>query len=300
MLRIRPECLPCTFSTGIRMVKIATGDLGLQRLTAQEIASRLSEVTWEEAPLDLSYVIQRVIADITGVKDPYREIKRKSNLAIIRRYGELRARIRNAADPLEAAVKLAIAGNIIDFGPYAEVDLDQPFKKISDDLAVNDFPAFRRSVMKSRSLLYFLDNAGEIVFDKLLIETMIDVRGRFFDKVGLVVKEAPLVNDATLEDAEEIGLTEIQNASIMLVGNGHGSAPSFRSREVESWINHYDLVIFKGQANFEIFEDKRGFFMLIVKCPVIAEALGVKVGDMVLKYSAREKCRNSGCTSPCS
>ncbi len=289
MLRIKLECLPCTLSTGVRMAKIATCNLELQRVAVQEIARRLGEVTWEEAPLDLSYIIQHIVARITGVRDPYQEIKRRSNSVILRRYEELRAKIRDATDPLEAAVKLAIAGNIIDLGPYAEVDLDQPLMRISDNLAINDFPAFRRGVMESKSLLYFLDNAGEIVFDKLLIETMIDLRGRFFDRVGLVVKEAPLVNDATLEDAMEIGLTEIQNASIMLVGDGHGAAPSFSSREVENWINDYDLVIFKGQANFEIFEDKRGFFMLIAKCPVIAEALGVKVGDMVLKHSAHGK-----------
>ena len=289
MLKIKPECLPCTLSTGVRMTKIATCNLELQRLAAQEIARRLGEVTWEEAPLDLSYIIQHIVARITGVRDPYQEIKRRSNLAILRCYEELKARIRGATDPLEAAVKLAIAGNIIDLGPYAEVDLDQPLKRISNNLAINDFLSFRRSVMESRSLLYFLDNAGEIVFDKLLIETMIDIRGRFFDRVGLVVKEGPLVNDATLEDAVEIGLTKIQNSSIMLVGDGRGAAPSFRSREVENWINDYDLVIFKGQANFEIFEDKCGFFMLIAKCPVVAEALGVKVGDMILKHSAYGK-----------
>jgi uncharacterized protein with ATP-grasp and redox domains len=289
MLGIRPECVPCTFSTGVRMAKIATQDLELQRLATREMVKRLSEITWKEAPLDLSYIIQRVVAEITGVGDPYREIKRRSNLAILRHYEDLKARIRGAADPLEAAVRLAIAGNIIDFGPYADIDLEQPFRKITDDLAINDFPIFRRAITESSSLLYLLDNAGEIVFDRLLIETMVEIRGRSFNRIGLVVKETPLVNDATLEDAVEAGLTEIQNASIMVVGDGGGSAPSFRSREIERWINEYDLVIFKGQANFEVFEDKRGFFLLIVKCPVIAEALGVKLGSMILKHSADGK-----------
>lgn len=286
MIRIRPECLPCTFSTGIRMAKIATCDLELQRMAAREIARRLSEVTWEETPLDLSYAIQKVVTEITGVKDPYQEIKRRSNIAILRNYDDLKMRVRSAADPLEAAVKLAIAGNLIDFGPYAEVDLEQPLSKISEDLAINDFPIFKRAVMESSSLLYFLDNAGEIVFDKLLIETMIEVRGRAFDRIMLVAKEAPLVNDATLEDVVEIELTGIQNASVTLVGDGGGRAPSFKSQEVENWIKEHDLVIFKGQANFEIFSDRRGFFLLIVKCPVTAKVLGVKIGSMILRYSA--------------
>lgn len=286
MLRIRPECLPCTLSTGVRMAKLATQNPELQRLAVRELARRLSNITWDEAPIDLSYIAQRVIEEVTRVQDPYEEIKRKSNSAVLKHYADLKASVRSATDPLEAAVRLAIAGNLIDFGPYDKVDLEQPFRKASEDLVINDYEIFRRAVMKSSSLLYFLDNAGEAVFDRLLIETMIEVRGTPFEEVRLVVKEGPLVNDVTLKDAKEIGIDNIWNSSFMLIGDGSGSAPSFRSDEVKEWIKKHDLVIFKGQANFEIFKDEAGsFFLLIVKCPVIAEVLGVGVGDMILRCS---------------
>lgn len=286
MLRIRPECVPCTLSTGIRMIKLATQDPKLQRLATCELIRRFSNITWDEIPVDLSYIAQRIIEEMTGVHDPYRKIKRDSNLAVLKHYASLKENVRSATDPLEAAVKLAIAGNLIDFGPYDKVDLKQPFRKVSENLVINDYAMFRKAIMKSNSLLYFLDNAGEAVFDKLLIEIMMEVRGRPFNEVKFVVKESPLVNDVTLEDAKEIGIDNIQNSSFMLMGDGRGSAPSFRSDEVRKWIEEHDLVIFKGQANFEIFEDMAGsFFLLIVKCPVIAEFLRVGVGDMVLRYS---------------
>ena len=286
MLKIRPECIPCTLSTGVRMAKIATDDPALQRRIVSELLRRFSEVTWDEIPPDLSYLAQEVVKDVTGVSDPYKEIKKRSNSIALKHYPYLEERVAKSLDPLEEAVRLSIAGNLIDFGPYSEVDFEQPFRKASEEFAINDYEPFRRSVLTSRSLLYFLDNAGEIVFDKLLIETMIKVRGRPFDRVSLVVKEAPLINDATLEDAEEVGLTAIPRASIKLVGDGRGRAPSFRSSEVKSWVREHDLTIFKGQGNLEAFKDVSGaFFLLVVKCEIVAKALGVRVGGLVLRYS---------------
>jgi len=286
MLKIRPECIPCTLFTGVRMAKIATDDLALQRRVVSELSRRFSEVTWDEVPLDLSYLAQRVVKNVTGVSDPYKEIKKKSNSLALEHYPDLEGRVAESPDPLEEAVRLSIAGNLIDFGPYSEVDFEQPFRKASEEFAINDYELFKRSVLTSHSLLYFLDNAGEIVFDKLLIETMIKVRGRPFDKVSLVVKETPLINDATPEDAEEVGLTAIPRASIKLIGDGRGKAPSFKSSEVKSWVREHDLTIFKGQGNFETFKDLSGaFFLLMVKCEVVAKALGVRVGSLVLRYS---------------
>lgn len=286
MLKIRSECIPCTLSTGVRMVKLATQDIELQRLVTRELARRFSNLSWDETPADLSYIAQQVVERMTGAQDPYRGVKKKSNLAILKHYTNLRASVMSAADPLEYAVRLAIAGNLIDFGPYDDVDLEQPFRKASEGLAINDYAIFKKAVIRASSLLYFLDNAGEVIFDKLLVEIMMEVRGRPFDKVEFVVKESPLVNDVTLEDVKEIGIDSIQNSSILMMGDGSGSAPSFKNDEVRKWIKRHDLVIFKGQANFEIFQNEvKSFFLLIVKCPVIAEVLGVRVGDMVLKYS---------------
>jgi len=288
MLRIRPECIPCIFSTGIRIAKMATCDPELHRLAVSEMARRLSRITWNEVPLELSYIVQRIIEEITRIHDPYQEIKHKSNRIFLDKYEDLKSLVAGAADPLEAAVRLAIAGNDIDFGSYTVMDFKQPVKKAFKNLAIDDYTEFRQAVMKSRSLIYFLDNAGEIVLDKLLIETMNDIKKRSnqFNEISFVVRESPVLNDVTLNDVIEVGLTDLQNVSVMSVGDGGGDAPSFRGDEIRRRINKYDLVIFKGQANFEIFEDmSRSFFLLTVKCPLVAGILGVEVGSMILKYS---------------
>ena len=288
MLRISPECVACSLSSGIRGLKHATSDLNLQRVAVKRILEELRKITWDEIPLDLSYMMQEIIAEVTGVEDPYRELKRKGNQAALARYEEAKKLVMESPDPLETAAKLSIAGNLIDYGPYSKVDLDAPFRKVSSDFAINDYRKFRESVMSSDTLLYFVDNAGEIAFDRLLIEVMIEERGRPFGKIGLVVKEKPLINDATIEDAREVGLLDLPNVEVKLVGNGKYSAPSFKSDEVRSWIKDYDLTVLKGQGNFETFEDLKGvFFLLVAKCPLISGFLGVNIGELVLKYSER-------------
>ncbi|MCD6313210.1 MAG: DUF89 family protein [Thaumarchaeota archaeon] len=288
MLRISPECVACSLSSGIRGLKYATSDPKLQKVAVKRILEELRKITWDEIPLDLSYMMHEIIAEVTGVEDPYRELKRKSNQAALAKYQEAKKLAMESADPLETAVKLSIAGNLIDYVPYSKVDLNAPFRKVSSGFAINDYEKFKEHVMNSDTLLYFVDNAGEIVFDKLLIEVMIEVRGRPFSKIGLVVKEKPLINDATIEDAREANMLNLPNVEVKFVGNGKYSAPSFKSDEVRSWIEDYDVTVLKGQGNFEIFEDLKGvFFLLVAKCPLISSFLGVNTGDFVLKYSEK-------------
>ena len=288
MLRISPECVACSLSSGIRGLKYATSDPKLQKVAVKRILEELRKITWDEIPLDLSYMMHEIIAEVTGVEDPYRELKRKSNQAALAKYQEAKKLAMESADPLETAVKLSIAGNLIDYVPYSKVDLNAPFRKVSSGFAINDYEKFKERVMNSDTLLYFVDNAGEIVFDKLLIEVMIEVRGRPFSKIGLVVKEKPLINDATIEDAREANMLDLPNVEVKFVGNGKYSAPSFKSDEVRSWIEDYDVTVLKGQGNFEIFEDLKGvFFLLVAKCPLISSFLGVNTGDFVLKYSEK-------------
>ncbi len=286
MLRIRPECLACSLSSAIRAIKHATEDPEVQRIAAKKVAEEFGKVTWNETPLDLSYIIQRVVVEITGVKDPYLEAKKLGNQAALSRYQEAKKLVMESDDPLRAAIKFSIAGNLIDYGPYSKVDLEAPFQSISHNLAIDDYDVFRRRVMNSDNLLYFVDNSGEIVFDKLLIDVMNEVKGKTFSKVSLVVKESPLINDATMDDVREVRLLDLPNVDIKLVGDGKGSAPSFKSGEVRAWPRDYDLTIMKGQGNFETFEDLEDvFFLLVAKCPMVSSILGVKERDFILKYS---------------
>ncbi len=287
MLKIRPDCIPCTLSSALRMARRASSDPEAHKRVVQIMTEKLAHISWDESPFELAFVIQETIFNVTGVRDPYFEVKRDSNRRAAELYPKMRELISSSENPLETAVKLAAAGNSIDFGVYSEVDLDSVLSKAENlDFSLKDLSEFERRVKDAEKLLYFLDNAGEIVFDKILIETMIEFRRNKFRKITLVPKEEPLLNDATVHDVEEAGLTELPNVVIKPVGSGRKSAPYPRSSEVRNWLKEHDLVIFKGQGNLELFLDEPDtFFILVAKCPIIAEALGVPRESLVLRYS---------------
>ena len=225
-----------------------------------------------------------MIRRLIGNNDPYRELKQRFNRLAMRMCIELAERVRASDDPLEAAVRLAIAGNIIDLGvktSIAEADIE---KVIRDCLTANfdnqPLEDFRNAVNQAGQILYLADNAGEIVFDRLLIELLP------YDKITVVVKGKPVINDATMEDAEFASLTEmvevIDNGS-----DGPGTILETCSQSFRDRFEDADLIIAKGQGNYETLSDvdKNIFFILKAKCPVIARDLGCEVGEMILKKS---------------
>jgi uncharacterized protein with ATP-grasp and redox domains len=150
--------------------------------------------------------------------------------------------------------------------------------------AIDDYETLKEKLEAAETLLYFADNAGEIGFDKLLIETFLQTRK--LEKIRFVVKGGPIINDATLEDAVYMGLCDLPNVEFVAISNGEaGTGPERKSRTVKSWIKQHDLVISKGQGNYEGLSEHNGlFFMLMAKCSVIAADLNVEVGDIILKY----------------
>ena len=289
MLRIKPECLPCTLNSALRLVKHATDDIEMQRKAVTEAAEKLSKVTWKESPLELTFMIQRVVFELTRVRDPYAEIKKRSNAEILAAYPKLKKVVAESGDPLKMAAKLAAAGNALDLGAYSKINLNEPLKKArTEGFVIDDYEEFRKSVLRAETLIYFLDNAGEAVLDRLLIEVMLDVKDKPFKRITIVPKEIPLLNDVALDDVEEVKFDELPNVVVRSVGDGFGAAPHPRSNVVKDWMRNHDLVLLKGQGNFETFLDYSGvFFLLVAKCPVVAGALKAPQGSLILKYSPR-------------
>ena len=198
---------------------------------------------------------------------------------------ELRARIAGAEDPFAAAVRLAITGNIIDFGPKGDTTEQDALDAIAHALSeplYGDMHAFQDAVEQADGILYLADNAGEIVFDRVLIEEILPQR------VTLAVRGAPVINDATIEDAEMAGLAELAE----VIDNGSdapGTILSDCSAAFQKRFHESDLIISKGQGNYETLSGEPAgiFFLLKAKCPVIAAHAGVPVGAQVLT-------RNSG------
>lgn len=281
------DCIVCFQKQAL----FATKDLddGLRAKILKKVMLFLYNADWETSPDEFANEIHCIIREVSGLSDPYKEIKQISNKISLEMYPELKKILdrEKSENRLYTAAKFAIAGNIIDFGPSNEFDLKGTMDEvIRKALAINDFKSLREKIISSESLLYFADNAGEIVFDRLFIEEMLGARGRPFSRISFVVKSAPIINDAMFDDACEVGIDRLPSIRFLEISNGEkDSAPSRRSNKVKSYIEEHDLVISKGQGNFEGLSDYNNiFFMLMAKCPVIANELRVDIKSSVIKY----------------
>jgi len=287
-MKLRLDCVTCIVKQALKAARLATSDSKMQEEILRWVMRRLIETSWACTPPQLVRAtrVAEIIEKLTSIDDPYRELKKASNDEALAIVEDVRSLIVSHRDSLRAAVKVAIAGNIIDYAAVETYNLRETIEKVvKQKPAIDDYERLRDEVLSAETLLYFADNAGEIVFDKLLIEEMIRFRGKPFRKISFVVKGGPTINDATIEDALYVGLDKLPNIEFRKVSSGKpGTGPEPSSPEVLSWIRNHDLVISKGQGNYEDLSDIKGiYFLLMAKCPVVAEDLGVKVGDIVIK-----------------
>jgi len=250
----------------------------------RQVLKLTAELDMSQSPPAIGQQIHRLIRNLVGQDDPYCKIKRRFNNLALKLYPELRKQIVSSNNRLETAIRLAIAGNIIDFGVNGSVKESNLNEAISESLTADfdsmQLQSFQDAIEQAEEILYLADNAGEIVFDRLLIEQIP------IEKVTVVVKGFPVINDATMEDAIVAGLPRI----VEVIDNGsdgpgtilESCSPAFRSR-----FSTADLAIAKGQGNYETLSDvdKSIFFILKAKCPVIASDLGCGVGEMILRRS---------------
>ena len=283
------ECLPCFFRQVSRTLAYA-GVNGEQGWEITRKAERIIEgASFDQAPARISTMLHRLIRQSTRV-DPYQNVKAAYNRIALDQLPGLRRMMGPGADGpagLAAAVRAAIAGNIIDFGIYDRIDLAGSLAEAFQlPLPQPAFRQFSDAVAAARNILYLCDNAGEVVFDRVLIESLRQ-GGR---KVTAVVKGVPVINDATMEDARAAGLTESADCVIDNGNDGIGTLLELCSAAFREAYRDADLIISKGQANFETLapeRDGRTFFLFKVKCPVVAGALGKQEGDIVLQGPCR-------------
>jgi uncharacterized protein with ATP-grasp and redox domains len=211
--------------------------------------------------------------------DPFREVKKRSNDTVMQMSVELEQTIRNSEDPFTTALKLAIAGNIIDFAVTDNCDLEGTIQKVlNSDFAVDHSEKLKEELKKAGKVLYIGDNAGEIVFDKLFIREIAH------HDLTYSVRGAPVINDATMEDAEYTGLTSM----VKVISSEYDAPSTILAKSGEEFRTHFekaDVIISKGQGNLEglIGEtDPRIFFLLMVKCEVMAEFMNTGTGGYVV------------------
>ncbi len=229
---------------------------------------------------ELAMYIHRIAKDKLAVGDLYEEEKEKANQMLLSDYAYWRDFIDNSENAFATAAKLAVVGNIIDYGAHSLHGdmLTQINMLLQNELAVNKTKELQHALDKADSVLYLGDNAGEIFFDKLFVETI------NHPNLTFAVRGCPVINDVTKADANKVGLTKICN----VIDNGN-DAPSTLLKSCSDVFmdvyRHADLIISKGQGNFEGLMNEghpNTFFMLIAKCQPMAELLGGNKGDMVI------------------
>lgn len=284
------DCIPCLVRQALDSVRLVTDDEQIQEQVMREALCLACKMNLCQSPPAMAQKIHRVIRKLTGVHDPYLQMKNRFNKLALKMYPELKERIEASADPLETAVRLATAGNIIDLGVDAVLEESDVEKAITESLTApldkETLEKFRNATNQAKNILYIGDNAGEIVFDRLLIEQLPT------ENITFVVKSHPVINDATTEDAEIVGLTDI----VKVIDNGSdapGTILESCSRTFRRRFDEADLVIAKGQGNYETLSDidKNMFFILQAKCPVIAQHLGCEVGSFVLVKNEVGVCK---------
>jgi uncharacterized protein with ATP-grasp and redox domains len=276
------ECVPCFVGQALGAVRFVTDDESIHEEVLRKVMAKASEMDLSITPPQMGQEIHRLIRQITGNKDPYRDIKDYSNQLALQIYPRLKERVGHSADSFETAVRVAIAGNIIDFAKMNDLDDAKIHQAIEDSftaaLSKSAVNALRGAIDKSKNILYIGDNAGEIVFDRLLLERLP------CEKITFVVRGSPVINDATMEDARTAGITEL----VEVIDNGSdapGTIMETCSEQFRKCFDEADLIIAKGQGNYETLSDvdKDIFFLFKVKCPVIAKDAGLQVGSLALQ-----------------
>jgi uncharacterized protein with ATP-grasp and redox domains len=284
-MKLNLDCIPCFQRQALQAVRFISDDEKLQERVLREVTKKLLESNWDLTPPELAHQVHSIVRRVTNEKDPYKKVKRESNDSVLKLYPELKEKVNQSKDPLRTAVRLAIAGNIIDFAVLQEFNLEETIREVmKKQFVIDDYEKLKEKLKDAEALLFFVDNAGEIGLDKLLVETFLEAKK--LEKIDFVVKGGPIINDATLEDAVYMGLGKLPNSKFLTISNGEeGTGPARSSQTVKNWIKEHDLVISKGQGNYEGLSERNGlFFMLMVKCPIIASDLGVEVGDIILEY----------------
>jgi hypothetical protein len=235
-------------------------------------------------------VAYNLVAEALGVNDPYASIKKKYNKLALQFYDEARKIVNNAEDPLLEAIVVAALGNTIDFGTSHKIDFIHDIKNFTPDkLAINDYETFKQSLMDTDHLLILLDNAGEIVFDKLLVETMLKTFPEL--EITCSVRSAPIINDATLEDAKFVGLTDLVQV-IEASGTPGIDLPNTTDEFKKHFFLKDGVILSKGQGNFESLHgmnipDKEVYYLLKAKCSLMERLFTVKEGNIIFKRKTK-------------
>lgn len=291
------DCISCFVRQATEAVAFCVPDETRRAEILRGILRELAQSDWSGVAPKMGQLIHRIIRRETGVVDPYADMKRQMNRLASELLPSLQQEACLARDPRAAMVRVAIAGNLLDAGAKSGLTVESCRSTISracrGECLKGGADRLFDSAARAQRILYLADNAGEIVFDRALIEMLP------MEKLTVAVRGVPVINDATIEDALAAGLP----ALVTVLSNG-SDAPGTLLDDCSSEFRHVfeqsDMVISKGQGNYESLSetDKHTFFLLQVKCDCVARHLGVAVGATALceKTGADQRVRSCALT----
>ncbi len=284
-MRAYLECIPCFLKQSLEAARMTTDDENIQTKVLQEVMKHLQNISFTDSPPKLSREVHKIIREITGSKDPYKKIKDTSNEVAKKKYSYLKKLVIESDDPLLMAIKLSIVGNVIDFGTTNRFDVNKMIDHaIKQEFDISSYLQFQHTLEQSKTILFLADNAGEIFYDKLLLEELAKKQ----KQITYVVKANPILNDALTEDTKFAGIDKL--AKVIEWDSGQklsspGIILSYASEKFLEIFKSSDMVLSKGQGNYEGLSDidRDVFFMLVVKCPLVAQDINSEMSKLILK-----------------
>lgn len=290
------DCIPCFIRQALSALRLVSKDEEAIGSALKMILKSTSQVDMMSSPPEMAGEVHRIIREAIGSADPYGELKELSTRRTLEAAPSVREKIRAAASPFALAVRYAIAGNVIDFALMPKWDgerLEQCLNEAAErPLCYDSTEALAKAVEAAETILVLGDNAGETVFDRLLIEQMPA------GKVWYAVKSGPIINDATMADAHAAGLHRVAH----LIENGTnypGTVLRHCSEEFVELYDRADVIISKGQGNLESLygTERPVYFLSQVKCTVLSELLDAEVGDWVVLSSQTIREKEQSCSN---
>ena len=283
-MNIDPACVECIINQSKRVADAIHADEKLTQEIVQAVEKMAPGFSFEQSPPEVASFVYEKMAQIAGKKDLYDEVKRLSTQKAQTFIPYLQKEIADSTDPLLTATKVAVAGNVIDLAAEYAFDLNEELEKIfHTSFAVNDFERLQEQLSRSKRLLYIADNAGEHIFDKIYIQTILSLYPHI--RLTYMTRGNAIINDVTYEEAKEAGFDEL--CDLLSSGvNTPGFVYDRANKASQELFDSADLIITKGMGNYECLSDAKRenlFFLLKVKCNVVARSLCKEVGDIICK-----------------
>lgn len=287
LMKLQYECLTCIIAQVLNVAKMLNFDEAHKEAAMRESLAYLSGANYEGCTPESMGELWELLLKHAETGDPYAAVKSLCNREAMKMETHVRQAILASSDPFVRALKFAVAGNLVDYGLEHPVSLEEQNRQVDEIAAtpftVDESQALKDTLRNAKTVLYLCDNAGEIFFDKLLIE---EIRREFPQiEATCVVKGTPVLNDVTMADALEVGMDKVAR----IIDNGDGCPGTVLHRTSETFLQEYaaaDVIISKGQGNFESLtgQPKENlFFLFMAKCDAICQIVGTSKLSMLCK-----------------